>query len=359
MAKSKKFNGFVIFILVILASVIGASLGAYAEIALNVPKGDVYYGGGLEIHFPELGSYYTGDCTLIKVGSTEVLIDAGAKTANVDVLDKYISTYCEDGMLEYVIVTHAHEDHYAGFSTENSLFNRYKIGTIIEFAQITDGKANQVMYKNYVRERDEAKRDGATCYTAAECRTSGNYVFDLGKGAMLTVLDSKYYYEAAKSENEHSVCTLVTKGDSNFLFTGDLEKKGEESLVELNDLPEVDLFKAGHHGSKTSSNDCLLSVIKPKVVCVCCCAGSAEYTSDEANKFPTQDFIDRVSKYTDKVYVTTMFVDDKEKTYKSMNGNIVVKLTSKGVVVSCSASDTILKDTDWFKNNRTLPSAWQ
>ena len=37
-------------------------------------------------------------------------------------------------------------------------------------------------------------------------------------------------------------------------------------------MPEVELYKAGHHGSKTSSSNALLEVIKPKIVCVskCC-----------------------------------------------------------------------------------------
>ena len=31
----------------------------------------------------------------------------------------------------------------------------------------------------------------------------------------------------------------------------------------------------------------------------------------------------------------------------------------KNVTVHCSASDTLLKDTDWFKENRTCPDAWK
>ncbi len=362
MAKAKKLSkGFIVF-LAILFSAIGFAAGffgygVYGEI--NPEKGDAYYSGGLSIHFPELGNYKTGDCTLIKKGSTEILIDAGASTDNIDTVDEYIKKYCEDGILEYVVVTHAHEDHYAGFTTENSLFNRYKIGVIIEFAQITEGKAEQKMYKNYVRERNEAVEAGAKCYTAKEVREQNNYVFDLGGGTTFTVLDSYYYYNVSKTENDHSVCTLLTQGDSNFLFTGDLEKKGEEKLVELNSLPQVELYKAGHHGSKTSSNEKLLEVIKPKRVCVCCCAGTSEYTDVKNNQFPTQDFINRIAPYTDKVYITSMVDDDAKKTYKSMNGSIVVSIKRVGIVVECSNNDTVLKDTEWFKNNRECPDAWK
>lgn len=362
MAKAKKLSGGVIFFLVIVFSVIGFAAGfwGYGFYGSQTPlKGDVLsLGGDLSVHFPELGNYKTGDCTLIKKGQTEVLIDAGASTSNIGTIDNYIKQFCEDGKLEFVIVTHAHEDHYAGFTTENSLFNRYEIGVIIEFAQVEAGKTEKAMYKNYVRERDEAVAAGAKCYTAKECRESGNYTFDLGGGATLTVLDSYYYYNVS-TENNHSVCTLLTQGDYNFLFTGDLEKKGEEKLVEMNELPQVDLFKAGHHGSVTSSNDVLLSVIKPEIVCVCCCAGTSEYTDNSDNQFPSTEFINRVAPYTDKVYVTTVVDVDAEKTYKSMNGNIVATLGKNGVTVKCSDNDILLKDTEWFKANRVCPDAWK
>lgn len=330
----------------------------------QVQSGDAYNpedieNGDLSIHFIELSNYYTGDCTLIKKGDTEILIDAGAKTSNIDAIDTYIGKFCTDKKLEYVVVTHAHEDHYAGFSTENSLFNRYQIGTIIEFAQITSEKSSQAMYQNYVRERNEAVESGAICYTAKECRENNNYVFTIDNQTTFTVLDSFYYYNVSTTENDHSVCTLLTYKTHNYLFTGDLEKKGEEKLVELNTLPKVDVFKAGHHGSKTSSNDCLLSVIEPKVVCVCCCCGSSEYTKTEDNKFPTQDFIDRVAPYTRQVYITTMVVSDEEKTYQSMNGNIVILMREDEMSVRCSNNQTVLMDTDWFKNKRVMPDAWK
>ena len=122
----------------------------------------------------------------------------------------------------------------------------------------------------------------------------------------MKVLDSKYYYEDAETENDYSVCLLFSQGDYHYLFTGDLEETGEKALVQMNDLPKVLLYKAGHHGSKTSSSTALMNVIQPKIVCVCCCAGSPEYTSNDANQFPTQAFVDRVSPYTELVYLTTL-----------------------------------------------------
>ena len=175
----------------------------------------------------------------------------------------------------------------------------------------------------------------------------------------MTILNQKYYYEKAETENDYSVCVLISDGGSNFLFTGDLEEEGEESLVEMNDIPKVDVYKAGHHGSKTSSHEPLLAEIQPEVICVCCCAGSSEYGAKPQNTFPTQDFVNRVAKYTDRVYVTTLCVDYENDQFTSMNGNIVISYSFGKLTVACSASDTKLKDTEWFKNNRTCPEEWK
>ncbi len=320
--------------------------------------------GDLEIHFLELGNRYTGDCTYIKAGDKDILIDAGSKVSSIETIDSYISQYVTDDKLEYVIVTHAHEDHYAGFATNenvDSLFDLYECEIIIDFAQITSNKATQKMYNNYIRERDAEVAKGAKHYTAKECIEDEtiNGSFDLGDGITLTILDSYYYYNRASSENDHSVCTLLDDGKNSYLFTGDLEKEGEEKLVEMNDLPKVKLYKAGHHGSKTSSNEVLMRVIQPEIVCVCCCCGSPEYTDVNANQFPTQAFIDRVAPYTDKVYVTTLCVDYENKEFVSMNGNIIVRSVDGSVSVHCSGSKEILKKSEWFKQNRNMPEAWK
>ena len=322
----------------------------------------VVVNGDLQIHFLELGNKYTGDCTYIKMGDTDVLIDAGSKTSSIPTIDAYLSRYVTDGTLEYVIVTHAHEDHYAGFATNettDSLFDLYECEVIIDFAQVTSGKTEQKMYNNYIRERDAEIAAGATHYTAKDCMEQKKSVFSLGEGTDLKILDSYYYYNRSSIENDHSVCAMVSQGDRHYLFTGDLEEKGEEKLVQMNDLPRVTLYKAGHHGSKTSSTNELLEVIQPEIVCVCCCCGSPEYTKTTVNQFPTQAFINRVAPYTDCVYVTTLCLDYAAASFTSMNGNIVVRSNASGVTVTGSANTTKLKDTPWFQANRTCPTAWK
>ena len=362
MARKKKFSPILAILTALFMLILGAVGGMTAYLQLDSEPSDIIVSGDLEIHFLELGNKYTGDCTYINAGGIDILIDAGSKTSSIPTITAYLDQYVTDGILEYVIVTHAHQDHYAGFATsekQESLFDIYECEVIIDFAQ-TNQKETSTMYSNYIRERDAEIANGATHYTAYDCMTLGNNVFDLGNTIELEILDSYYYYHKDSSgENNHSVCCIINQGEQHFLFTGDLEEKGEEKLVELNDLPEVTLYKAGHHGSKTSSTETLLSIIKPQIVCVCCCAGSSEYTDNNSNQFPTQDFVDRIAPYTDLVYVTTLCTDYQNDQYTSMNGNIKVTSNASGVYVECSNVDTILKKWDWFRENRTCPIAWQ
>ena len=82
-----------------------------------------------------------------------------------------------------MIVTHAHQDHYAGFTrTEGSLFDLFEVGTIIDFALTNqEDKDNSNMYGRYLNEREAEIQAGAKHYTAAECvekqKTDG--AFDL------------------------------------------------------------------------------------------------------------------------------------------------------------------------------------
>ena len=388
----KGFTKFFIIIISIIIGVVGG--GGYAlynslpETEELVVSEDAFYSyndnelkkvelsgasGELSVHFLELGNKYTGDCTYIKVGDVDVLIDCGSRTSSVSTVSEYLNQYIS-GVLDYVIVTHAHQDHYAGFATgakTNGIFDLYEVGTIIDFGNAT-GNSGAAMFDRYVAKRQAEIDAGAKHYSAYDCfneigEAKKEFVLDETYNIKLEILYNYYHqYDynnheetktyKASTENDYSVSCLLKTENKNFLFTGDLEKDGEEKMVDYyknvspSPLPEVDVYKAGHHGSGTSSSEGLLEMIKPKVVCICCCAGSPEYTSNIDNQFPTQAFITRISEYTDKVFVTTLCVDWKNDEYQSMNGDIVIiALPNENELgINCSNNETILKDTEWF-----------
>lgn len=326
--------------------------------------------GDLQFHFLELGNQFTGDCTYIKAGELDILIDAGSRSGSAETIQSYVNQYCSDGKLEYVISTHAHQDHIAGFvgnkknkdnktptnfkgeSVERTgIFYYYQIDNLIEFSR-TD--VTSALYENYKQARDTNIK-AESIFTADKVAKT---TYTLTSTISMTILDNYFYYNKSNDENNYSVCVMFSQTNedntNNYILTGDLEKAGEEYLVKMNTLPKVKLYKGGHHGSPTSSNDCLLNVIQPQICAVCCCAGSDEYTKNLDNQFPSQDFINRISKWTDKVFVTTVINNDPNSIvkYQSLNGNIIISSYGKVVNISCSNNNTILRESSWFNSLR-------
>ncbi len=174
----------------------------------------------LSIHFLELGNQFTGDCTLIKVGNTEILIDAGSRTDSVPVIKDYLDRFVTDHKLEYVIVTHADQDHIAGFGTPvktESIFDLYKIDTVIQFVHT---QKTTTVYKNYCREISDLKQRGTNVYNALQCinETDGaSRIYNLSPEIKLEILDQDYYHHNdAKSENDNSVCCQIIQNDNRY-----------------------------------------------------------------------------------------------------------------------------------------------
>ena len=355
--------------------------------------------GDLTIHFLELGNQYVGDSIYINYGEWDILIDAGSKSNSAAAIKTHIDQYMTDGILEYVIATHAHEDHIAAFYSSGSganrtigIFDAYEVGTVIDFGDSTnktDPTSGSVINR-YREARDKAiERDGGTYIPATTLFNqisphapipvphspitpidSVNPVFQLTEKLSITILYNYYFFNKSSEENNYSVSILVKYGEQKYLFTGDLEAEAEHKMLEYyssagpgdaNILKDVTIYKGAHHGSNTSSSEEFMSVIRPKFVAICSCAGTTEYTNFAGGQFPTQNFIERIAPYTDKVYVTTLMINfsttNENARFEPMNGTIVFSIVGDRIAVHGSNNDTILKNTQWFKNNRILPEA--
>lgn len=348
----------IIFIVVILSL---CSLAGCSVKEDNVPE--------LSVTFFDLGNGYAGDCTLIKIGNTEVLIDAGSTYDSAKTLVPEIKRLCTDGILEYIIVTHDHMDHITalyGSKDALGIFDSFQCGTIIDFSNTHYDYGTP--YKQYVEKRDKQIANGAKHYTALQCCKQENgakQTYPLAKDTTLKILYQGYYEQVSYDENNYSVCVLVSHGNNNMLFTGDLEKDGEAELIKNNNMPKCGLYKASHHGSNTANGDELLSVIQPEIVVVPCCAGSPEYFhvwKDDSLCFPQQDFCERIAKYTDKVYIPLIATNvnpslEQGKStwdYIPLNGKICVTSNGEELKVNCSNNNTSLFETEWYLNNRAV-----
>ena len=320
----------------------------------------------LSIHFLELGNKYTGDCVYIQYGDIDILIDAGSRQNSALAIRAYIDRHLRDNKLEFVIATHGHQDHIAGFySTRNiaGVLDSYDIGTIIDFPLTNSGT---LTLNNYEKARDDAVARGAAHYNALQCYNNEDGAqreYDLGGGVRLEILYNYFYDHVGRNENNYSVCIKLICNDQQYLFTGDLEMEGEDYLVDYYEenfggLGHCVLYKGGHHGSSTSSGEKLLAAITPEYVCVCTCAGTSEYSLTIPNQFPTQAFIDRVAPYTDMVYITTLIINYTNNEFAPFNGDIVFFVSQGNVSVRGSGSSKKLKESEWFLAYREMPAAW-
>lgn len=361
------------FIACVLVACIGFAGGFIGNFYISAPESEKFINGEISFHFLHLGNGHSGDSIFIQCGDDDILIDAGSRQNSASTIISYVDEYVTDGKLEYVIATHSDQDHIAAFSsskTNEGIFAHYDTDIIIDFPKTDRDKTTEVLTA-YYEARDEEVENGAKHYTALECYNNENgaqRVYELSGGVTMEILYNYYYENPTSDENNNSVCLLFGQGDNHYLFTGDLEGDGEEKLVEFYNtqgkpLPKCKLYKAGHHGSKTSSTKTLLEQIQPEIVVVCCVAGSKEYTKEyNENTFPTQTFIDNVAPYTDKVYVTGLVDIDENNGKESgveFNGNIVLSYNkSETPEMSFSGSDKVLKESQWFKGNRTCPTQW-
>jgi competence protein ComEC len=70
--------------------------------------------------------------------------------------------------------------------------------------------------------------------------------------------------------NEDSMVIYAQVANKRCLFTGDLEKAGELELIRTYPSLQVELLKAGHHGSQTSTEPLFIKQIKPVEAIISC-----------------------------------------------------------------------------------------
>lgn len=97
--------------------------------------------------------------------------------------------------------------------------------------------------------------------------------------------------------NKNSIVFLLKYKTYNLLFTGDADKDNEKEILKNYNLPKIDLLKAGHHGSKTSSCEEFISRIRPSITLISC---------GVHNRYnhPHPDTISTLKKYKSKIFRT-------------------------------------------------------
>lgn len=215
----------------------------------------------IEVYFLEM-SYIYGDCIFIKKGDVEVLIDSGWSYDGVYV-SEFLSTHCNDGILDVLMASHGDGDHIDGFS--NALKNIDKVSLMIDYGGKNSGSISSI--------RNKYIQSGTTYHSAYDCVNKLNDAVDryyLTSEFYVDILNTGYYITEndSSASNPNSLATIFTYKDFSFFTAGDITTKTEESLLKKEQLPEVTLYKASHHGSNGSNSQEILNTLNPKGVAI-------------------------------------------------------------------------------------------
>jgi competence protein ComEC len=204
----------------------------------------------MQIWFFDVGQ---GDATfVITPNGKQVLIDAGPSASVLSKLGSVMPFW--DRSIDAVVITHPDADHITGFA---EVFNRYDVAVIIESgADATTAIAQEV---------DEAIELEQAAHVLA--KTGDEFWID---GVFFEVFwpGDVEEGEIVQDRNEASVVMQMTYGETSVLLMGDAEEGTELALLES--LRPVDVLKAGHHGSVSSSSPGFISLTHPRFSVISC-----------------------------------------------------------------------------------------
>ncbi len=87
----------------------------------------------------------------------------------------------------------------------------------------------------------------------------------------LNIDKNKLYFLQTKeydNENDNSNVIYTELNGYKFMFMGDASINTEKEILDKYNLPDIDVLKVGHHGSKTSSSKAFIDEINPKYVVI-------------------------------------------------------------------------------------------
>jgi competence protein ComEC len=207
----------------------------------------------LRVSFLNIGQ---GDSILIQ-GPTgvKVLVDGGPDRSVLRELSKELLPW--DRHFDLLVETHPDKDHISGLG---DVLERYSVARFME-----PGIPDKTAVSHHVLD-DVGKEPGLQRILARR-----GLRLHFGGGAYADVLFPDRDESTQTATNDGSTVLHVVYGSTSFMLTGDLPSPYEDYLVGLdgNDgALRSDVLKAGHHGSKFSSDSLWLAAVHPSVVII-------------------------------------------------------------------------------------------
>ena len=241
----------------------------------------------IKIYFVDVGQ---GDSTLIQtIEGKNILIDGGgSEFGSFDVGESILLPYLLDRRIttiDYLMISHFDSDHIGGVF---AILENLKVKNIIISKQ---GETSENLKKFYEITNNKGIRTIIV--------KKGDIV-EIDKYSHFEILFPEDNLIEDNILNNNSIVARFNSLDFSILFTGDIEEIAEKRLCELysgTDKLEAFVLKVAHHGSKTSSSEEFLELVKPKIALI---------GVGKNNNFghPNIDVIERLENMGSKIYRT-------------------------------------------------------
>jgi competence protein ComEC len=212
---------------------------------------------GLEVTFLDVGQ---GDCTLIRTPAGEtILIDGGGflipgKPPPFDVGEKVVVPYLKrEGVrkIDLMILSHPHPDHYGGL---RAVAESFPVNAFWWNGQnFPDPTFDRLL--TLLQEKGTRRH-----------LVLAPFSNQIGGVKLEIVYPNEI--NPKRGINDNCLVLQMTYGKTSFLFTGDIERKAEEVIVDLPQALQANVLKIPHHGSKTSSSVPFIEKVSPQYAVV-------------------------------------------------------------------------------------------
>ena len=183
-----------------------------------------------------------------------IIVDCGPDSKIIDQLESKLGFWAR--RIDMIIITHGDKDHYGGC---RNVIERYKVSKVM-INGVFDSKN-----KDYQELLEFIQKQGIQILPSIE-----NTYITIGDSIELHLLNPKtnLWGQDIKDDNSESIVMLLKSANNTILLTGDADKQTELTILQKYPKLDINILKAGHHGSKTSTSEELLDATIPEQVII-------------------------------------------------------------------------------------------
>ena len=198
-----------------------------------------------------------GQCVILTgPGNEHILFDAGSIT-NKHLAHKTIFPYLQHQSifsLDAIYLSHGDLDHINA------------VGDLVSYVKTKNLYANQVMLQTAAAPSVEKELADGLALAGYEFKNIRSYTGPKGFVIQSVWPNGDILNDSAVSENDKSEVLLIQYADRRVLLCGDIERQGQQQLMELYPDLKVDVIVLPHHGSTNNLDNGFIEHLNPSVV---------------------------------------------------------------------------------------------